>query len=149
MINQARDVRAIAGADIFPGVALMRDFHFAFNGGADFDAPYCSQSLARLIADGDSLALGLFAGDALRGLLLATVGISPLSPALVSREIMFWVAPSARGRGAVLMVPAYETWARDKGCAAVGLAELGDPAIARLYRRMGYAPFENHYLKRV
>ena len=145
MSIQIRPARASERLQI---VDLGRSFHES----TDLDLPFCPShaalTVAAYTAAPDKLALVAVNEDArVVGALLAAVGPSPISPVLISQELAWWVAPDFRGRSPLRMLDAYEEWADSLGCAALGLAALGDPRLARLYRARGFLPVENHFLK--
>jgi len=85
-----------------------------------------------------------------RGVLMALASWHPFGPVRCARETLWWIEPEFRGRGALHMLSAYEAWAREVGCAYVGMAGLGhDPRVGRMYERRGYTRAETHFLKEV
>ena len=115
-----------------------------------FDRGYALQLfLAHLI--GMRCCLVLEAGGAAQGVLMAVADPHPFGPVWLARETVWWIEPAWRGGGAALrMLQAYEAWARDRGCAFIGMAGMGaDPEVAKLYLRRGYRAAETHFLKAV
>lgn len=141
------DVRFATANDRFAIVALLRDAHAAATSmPVPFSATHVMALADRHIADGDLLALVL--GDPATGVLLASAQDHPFGGAKYAMEIAWWIAPEARGRSAMMMLDAYEQWARDRGCAFCQMAALVSfPQAARLYERRGYRAVETHYLK--
>lgn len=65
-------------------------------------------------------------------------------------EIMFWVEPGHRGMGSWELPRAYQFWANKLGCKIVTMSSLeggNTVALDRIYRGMGFAPYEHTYMK--
>jgi RimJ/RimL family protein N-acetyltransferase len=142
-------VRQARAAERFAVLALARDFHAASGIPLAFDPAHAARTVADHIEDPRKLALVLVVDGVLRGVLAASVALSPLSPVLVAQEVIWWIAPAHRGCSAVRMLRAYETWAGAQGCAGLGVSGLNDPRVARLYGRAGFDLIENKFLKMV
>nr|WP_286164911.1 GNAT family N-acetyltransferase [Ochrobactrum sp. J50] len=96
------------------------------------------------------MALVLELDGGLRGIFAATIQPHFFSLEICAQELVWWVDPAYRGRGAVKMLAEYEAWARSKGCHAVNMVGLGgDPVTTRLYERHGFTAQERHFLKRL
>ena len=94
------------------------------------------------------LCLVLVDRGLVRGVLMAAAIEHPFGPVRLARETVWFIEPKFRGRNAIAMLDAYETWARGQGCTFTGMAGMGaDPAVGALYRRRGYRAAEMHYLK--
>lgn len=69
----------------------------------------------------------------------------------IAQELWWWLTPKARGSGAgKAMFDRIETWAKDKGADAVfalSLANQKPEAMAKIYKRLGYRPLEQTYIK--
>ena len=83
------------------------------------------------------------------GLLMASAFDHPFGAGRWAKETVWYVTPSSRGRGAIRMLDAYEAWARQQGCAYVGMASLAANDVSGLYLRRGYAPAETHFIKQI
>ena len=63
---------------------------------------------------------------------------------------MFWaVLPSAKGRG-IALLNRFELWAKDEGCKKIIMVRLIESMpeyVGDIYRRKGYAPIEEHFIK--
>lgn len=131
-----------------PGMVRMgRDFVRAAGLALPFDAGWAERSLAGHMAQADRLAIVLEVEGAVCGMLCAAQVLSPLSPVRVASELVFWIDPPQRGRWARQMIGAYEAWARDQGCALASLATVGARRADALYRRCGFEPAEQHFMK--
>ena len=68
-------------------------------------------------------------------------------------EVLFYVAPEHRkGRLAVTMLKDFIEWGRQKDCRLVAVtanAMAGGDRVGKLYERMGFAPVETAYLRRI
>lgn len=88
--------------------------------------------------------------NAVQGILMALAYEHPFGPVWIAKETVWWIDPAHRGRSAVHMLGAYESWAKKQGCKFVGMAGMGtDPEVAKLYLRRGYRAAETHFLKAV
>ena len=121
-------VRPARPDERFAVLALCRDFHAASGIPFEFDPAHASRAAQNHIACPHKLCLVLEAQGALRGVLAASVAISPLAPVRIAQELVFWVDPAHRGRAPLGMIRAYEEWARAEGCAAAGLKQAGSRA---------------------
>lgn len=71
-----------------------------------------------------------------------------INPAFKTATEFFWWAP----KGGQPLRDAFERWAKENGASAVlfsGLYNDRLPALTRIYRRVGYAPGELSFVKRV
>jgi GNAT superfamily N-acetyltransferase len=91
-----------------------------------------------LVHDVDGIAQGVF---------MAAVAEDTFSAATIAKESVWWINPAHRGRAAFEMLDAYETWAREMGCAACIMSLKSDPRSADLYTRRGYRPADAILLK--
>lgn len=124
-------------------LTVLRRLHGMAERPLPFNAGHCAGSLARAIGAEDWLALVVDL-DRVEGLLVASVGATTISPALVAVEHA-WIAPG--GWGAKLAA-AYETWARERGCVATHLSMApGSDRLAAALDRRGYAPAEISMVK--
>lgn len=142
-------VRPAIPRERFAVVALARDFHAV----AGIPFPFCPAYFSGVAQDHiespRKLCLILEVGGVASGVLMASTHMMPIAPVRAAQELIFWIAPGARGRSAGLMLAAYEAWAIAEGCAAIGLAGLNDRRVARLFRRAGFDLVENKFLKMV
>mgnify|MGYP006201867671 CR=1 FL=1 len=135
--------------DLFAVVALARDFHAASGVPFAFDPARFSAIASGYITAPACLCLVLEVEGAPKGVLMASASMLPFAPVLAATELIFWVDPAHRGRAPRRMIAAYEDWARDQGCAMIGLSSLNDPRVARFYGAAGFAPCDNNFLKMV
>lgn len=150
-------IRPATPADANRAVELLRDSHAAagfdqVDGPTGFCVPFePEEAMALFLAHltmPRRLALVLEHSGTAQGLLLAAAEKHPFGKVWLARETAWWVDPAHRGIASLRMVPLYETWAHDQGCAFSGLAGMGDdPAIASYCLRRGYRPAEKHFLK--
>ncbi|MCF1437152.1 GNAT family N-acetyltransferase, partial [Agrobacterium vitis] len=71
----------------------------------------------------------------------------PFGAGLVAKETVWFIAPQARGRSGLIMLDAYEAWAKSIGCISIGMAALATNDVSSLYARRGYTPAETHFIK--
>uniref|UniRef100_UPI0035BC53CD GNAT family N-acetyltransferase n=1 Tax=Paenochrobactrum pullorum TaxID=1324351 RepID=UPI0035BC53CD len=81
------------------------------------------------------------------GLLMAVWFEHPFGAGRYAKETVWFIAPQSRGRSAIKMLSAYETWAKEQGCTAIGMASLEINDVSKLYLRRGYRSVETHFLK--
>ena len=140
-------VRRAVAMDRERVVAMAQAYHAAGASPFPFDAVHAGRFFGRLQLDAQSVVLVTGAPGAAAGMLAASVIVSPVSPQPLAVEHIFWVDPEARGRAAFALIDEYERWAAFMGCRAVGIAEMGDARVKRLFARQGYAPAETRWLK--
>jgi len=144
-------VRHAAREDLRAVLALLRQF-FAFAGlerdlGMRPDPAYGARLFAAHVERSDMCCLVL---DDVSGVLMASASEHPFGQVRIAKETLWWIAPESRSAASArFMLDAYETWAREQGCACVGMAALanGSSIVGRMYERRGYRPMETHYLK--
>lgn len=132
-------------ADRFAVIRLLRDSHAAAGYGFAFHAARAEALFKAHRAD--PAACCFVIDEPASGVLMARSADHPFGVGLVAQETVWFIDPSARGRSALLMLDAYEAWARERGCAVIGMASLATNDVARLYERRGYRPAETHFLK--
>lgn len=131
-------------------LAMCRRFHAESGVGLSFNPASAITTIDHVLSSNDTLALVLDLDDAVHGIFAAAIVPQMFSTDRCAQELIWWVEPAYRGRGAVRMLAEYEAWARRKGCQAINMVGLGgDPVTARLYERHGYTAQERHFLKRL
>ncbi len=139
------DVRFATAEDRDRVVALLRESHEAAGFTFPFQAAYADQLFQQHLAS--DKACVLVAGDRPEGVLMACAFDHPFGAGRIAKETVWYVTPSARGRGAIRMLDAYETWARSVGCVSAGMASLATNDVSSLYERRGYCAVETHFMK--
>lgn len=121
------------------------------NGPTGFTFPFdpvCAERLFLSHLAPRHLALVHDVDGVAQGVLLAVATQHPFGPVWLAKETVWWIEPAHRGRAALQMLAAYDTWWRDQGCQFGGMAGMGeDPAVRVLYERRGYRAVETHFLK--
>lgn len=148
-------VRPARPDDLKRVVRLLRNSHAAagFADGSNpmqypFVASYAVRTFVAHIHDPDAMCSVLDIDGIAQGMLMARVFDYELGPVRVAKETVWWVEPSHRGKAAVQMLDAYETWAAEHGAVVVGMAALeATPRAGVIYLRRRYLPAETHYLK--
>jgi len=138
-------IRHASAEDRFAVVALLRDSHAAAGFTFPFQADRAEALFKHHVASDQTCCLVL--GSPAKGVLMAAAFDHPFGAGLVAKETLFFIAPEARGRGALRMLDAYEAWAKAQGCDLVGMASLATNDVSRLYERRGYRAVETHFLK--
>lgn len=145
-------IREATPKDMPALVEMGEHFHAAspFSGRVAFDARSFGVSLSRQMAA--PLGVVLVADEL--GLVGFTTGlVYPCwfnARAALGQEIAWWVEPDARGDTAHELRAELECWMRDAGAGHALMSSLADDraaSMARLYRRSGYDPAENTFIK--
>lgn len=140
-------VRFATSDDKLPCIRLLRDSHEAAGFVFKFQAAYASALFDGHMSHEHACVLILEHEGQVQGLLFASWFEHPFGAGRYAKETVWYVAPVARGRGAIKMLDAYEAWAREQSCTAIGMASLATNDVSRLYERRGYAPVETHFVK--
>lgn len=136
-------VRHATPDDRLAVIRLLKDSHAA----AGFTFPFSAPHADALFRAHMERGLILVAGEPARGVLMASTFEHPFDAGKWAKETVWYIAPEARGRSALQMLDAYETWAREQGCVTIGMASLATNDVSRIYERRGYAPAETHFVK--
>lgn len=138
-------IRHADAADRLAVVRLLRDSHAA----AGWTFPFIAARAEALFKHHVSAptACCLVLGEQPQGLLMAAAFDHPFGAGKIAKETVWFIAPEARGLGALRMLDAYEAWAREQGCDLVGMASLATNDVSRLYERRGYQAVETHFMK--
>lgn len=139
------DVRFATREDRDRIVALLRESHEAAGFTFPFQASYADRLFQQHLAS--DKACILVAGKPAQGVLMGCAFEHPFGAGRIAKETVWYVTPSARGRGAIRMLDAYETWARSVGCVSAGMASLATNDVSSLYERRGYCAVETHFMK--
>ncbi|UXT89769.1 GNAT family N-acetyltransferase [Agrobacterium pusense] len=139
------DVRFATREDCDRVVALLRESHEAAGFTFPFRAAYADRLFHQHLAS--SMACVLVAGSRAQGVLMACAFEHPFGAGRFAKETVWYVTPMARGRGAIRMLDAYESWARSVGCVSAGMASLATNDVSSLYERRGYSAVETHFMK--
>ncbi|WP_429925033.1 N-acetyltransferase family protein [Agrobacterium vitis] len=140
-------VRSGTIADRFAVIALLRDSHAAAGYAFRFEAAQADALYRLHLGNPMACALLLERDGSVCGLLLASAFDHPFGAGLVAKETVWFIAPEARGRSGLIMLDAYEAWAKSIGCVSIGMAALTTNDVSSLYVRRGYAPAETHFIK--
>lgn len=143
-------IRRATAADRLTILDMCRQFHAESGVALSFNNATAAVTIDRALSDANTLVLLLDVDGRARGMFAAAIFPQMFTAERVAQELVWWVEPTYRGRGAIAMLTEYETWARAKGCVAVNMVGLGgDPVTTRLYERNGYVAQERHFLKRL
>lgn len=97
--------------------------------------------------------LCIVAGELPCGFLIASAGINHLTGERYAEEAAMWIEPDYRSAGlASAMIAGLEAWATAQKCAVVKLTaqhSMRPEAVARLYRKSGYAAAETAFIRRL
>lgn len=146
-------LRDATGADIPAIIELGRPVFgevFPIAGDADrmarmLDWMACDLRGYLRVAEVDGAIVGFLAGMA--------APFEPWSDDRCASEVLLYIAPAHRNASlASVMVRAFVEWARQRGCSLVSVSaqdRLDGARVGKLYRRLGFAPQETNYIKRI
>lgn len=134
-------------ADKVACILLLRESHAAAGFDYPFQAAYAAKLFDQHMATHQACVLVYEQEGEMSGLLMAVWFEHPFGAGRYAKETVWFIAPQARGRAAITMLGAYETWAKSQGCTAIGMASLATNDVSKLYLRHGYEPVETHFLK--
>jgi GNAT superfamily N-acetyltransferase len=110
--------------------------------------PTCMARLASGLIEADhGLILIYEQGGRAIGMIGVVATFHPYSGAPTMSEMFWYVEPESRGAGVKLLLRA-EQWARDHGIVDSVMISPS-PKVSAFYERMGYAPLETQYIKRL
>lgn len=110
-----------------------------------------TEKSARILIEGDA---GIILVLEREGIIVGTV-VAILQPAvmnhhhLMGQELCWWIEPEYRGMGKALL-EALEERVKDMGAVTldmIALESMRPKAVGAAYRRAGYQPLENHWVK--
>lgn len=142
-------VRRATALDIPAMLVMGEKFHAHSNLS---EIPYDAESFRRTVEIGlEQPGQAYFVTEAdgrLTGMAAGLVYPSYFNHAATTGQEMFWWSEGHEGR---LLKRALEDWAKEMGCVSFCMIALYDDnreSMDRLYRRDGYRPSENSYIKR-
>jgi GNAT superfamily N-acetyltransferase len=145
-------IRPAVAGDIPTIARLGKEFHAeaAWSDIVEYNEDDCAAALTNLlhagimlVAEEDGGIIGIAGGV-----------VTPIyfnHAHVTGEELFLWVKPERRGQGARLL-KALEDAARGKGCQSWGMKSLATVNPERMdtyYRRNGYRPSEQSYIKRL
>ena len=132
-------------------VDLAEEFYSSSEFLKGFDKEVSRKSWTNFIAGGTGAIFAIKEGDAFHGM-LGVVKFPDINTGDMTACEMFWfVSEKHRGKG-LLLVSAFEEWAKEEGCRKVAIGHLADSmpdSLEKLYVRMGYTLSEKTYIKEV
>lgn len=128
-------------------IHLLRQSHQAAGFTFPFQAAYAAQLFDQHMASHQACVIVHEQDGRVVGLLMAVWFEHPFGAGRYAKETVWFIAPQARGRAAIKMLSAYEAWAKEQNCTAIGMASLETNDVSKLYLRRGYQPVETHFLK--
>lgn len=144
-------VREATPADLATIVAMALTFNRSTEYAAHivFHPDRVRETAVALMEAERGLLLVVEQGGDVIGMLAAAVTLHPLSGDLVANEIAWWIEEAARGsRAALQLLRRYEQWAREQGATVIQMA-APDVRTGRFYVRLGFAPVETLYQRRM
>lgn len=138
-------IRHAVAADKMACIRLLRESHEAAGFTFPFSAVHASALFDLHLSSPQACILVI--GDKPQGLLMASWFEHPFGAGRYAKETVWYVTQDARGRGAIKMLDAYEAWAKEQRCSAIGMASLTSNDVSKLYERRGYAAAETHFIK--
>lgn len=102
-----------------------------------------------LITDANGLLLVADGGGALVGMIGLLVFSHHLSGERIAGEVFWWVEPQQRGTVGIRLLRAAEQWAKDQRVVTVQMVGPTTGRAGLIYERLGYAPIEVAYQRRI
>lgn len=131
-------MRVATQADIPAIVRMTADLARATAMPIAVDEAWTAAFVASVLASGQGLALVVDIDGKAEGMIVATIGQSSVSPALIAVEHGWFCSKTAAGYG-IKLLRAYEDWARAKGCAMARMSTAYASPLGRvLVMRHGY-----------
>jgi hypothetical protein len=140
-------IRHAVNTDKVACIHLLRESHRAAGFDYPFQAAYASNLFDQHMASNQACVLVYEHEGRVSGLLMTVWFEHPFGAGRYAKETVWFIGSHARGRAAIKMLAAYETWAKEQGCTAIGMASLETNDVSKLYLRHGYQPVETHFLK--
>ena len=147
-------IRNASTVDMVRLIEMGRTFHAATDSNdlPEFDVDSFVQTASWMIASPIAALLVLDDGR-VRGMAGGMVYPAWFNlSALMAQEIFWWVDVEGRGSQAVELRRNFETRMKELGAgnlAMLSLAGMRDETMERFYRREGYRPMENLFIKRL
>lgn len=141
-------IREASVEDIPRLVEMAEAFHaLSPYQGVAFDGDSFARSIERYLSD-PCWTVKVLDEDGVVGLAIAVVQAFYFNEdEITAQELMWWVDPDSRGGGLRLLY-ALEGWARDKGAKTLAMGDVpGLRSLESLYRRRGYEPADNLYIR--
>lgn len=103
------------------------------------------------LEDKDHIILVIDVDGDIRGFLWGIITEMWMSGTRVATELAWFVSKEHRGKkGSLILVKAFEMWAKNKGVGHVVMADIEDvSSLGTLYQRLGYKRAETAYMKEV
>ena len=101
----------------------------------DFNYDIQKKFWIELIKDEKGVALGLFNGKELEGILVGFHVLSPDTQEMIATESHWYVRKNKRGKG-IYLLRAFEGWAKQKECKKIYLG--GPLLLENTYLKLGY-----------
>lgn len=140
-------IRPATAGDALAIVRMTFDLAGATRQPLPLSAPHVFAFVNQVLAAGDAaLALVVDKGAGPVGMLVATEGVSPLSPVRLGIEHGWWCGPDARRYGMALL-DRYEAWARARGLYAIRMSTPADAALRGGLARRCFSPVEQAWVK--
>lgn len=141
-------IRPAALADIEQMVVLGQRFHaYADVAEIPFDPESFRLTIKRGLLDSNQCYLVAEIGGAVRAMAGAIAYPPYFNHAAMTGQEMFWWSECGEG---MRLHAALATWAMGRGCQSftmIALANTHSARMARLYKRMGYRPSEQTFIK--
>ena len=86
------------------------------------------------------------------GVIAASIGNSLFNKEKVAYEVIWWVDVEHRSKDSLILVKAYEEWAKECGATYIQMTllnDLKDKVLDRVYRNLGYKQAEQAYYKEI
>jgi GNAT superfamily N-acetyltransferase len=108
-----------------------------------------AETLTRLMASDDGLALVADDGETLTGMIGVVLFPHHLTGDLTAGEVFWFVRQSARGTVGMRLLKAAEAWAIEKGAKCLQMSAPPGSSAEAIYARLGYQAIETTHRKEI
>ena len=138
-------------SDIAEICILAKQYDGGFSKHVTVDVPYATKRYQSLVASGMMTVFALKYDGKIVGGIAGLIFPDMNSGIQTAVECFWFVNPENRGKGLILL-DAFENWAKERHCKKVAIIHLEDSfaeVLKRLYLRRGYKLIESHYMKEI
>lgn len=132
-------------------IILAQQYDGGFSRHVTVDVPYATGRYLALVASGIMSIFALKHDDIIVGGLAGLIFPDMNSGLKTAVECFWFVNPGDRGKG-MLLLNAFEGWAKQNQCKKAAIIHLEDSfadSLKRIYNRRGYTLVEAHYMKEI
>jgi GNAT superfamily N-acetyltransferase len=144
-------VNVASSDEIMKIIVLAKQYDGVFSQHIEVDVEYAQKRYLAMVASGMMTVFAMKRGGIIVGGLAGLVCPDINNGKKLAVECFWFVNEADRGKG-LLLLDAYESWAKSEGCDKMALIHLEDSfpdKLKKLYERKGYKLVESHYVKEI